>query len=28
MAAVYDEIFGLMIKRMVLDASKKLYIPD
>ena len=28
MADVYDEIFGLMIKRMVLDASKKLYIPD
>lgn len=28
MADVYDEIFGLMVKRMVLDASKKLYISD
>ena len=28
MADVYDEIFGIMIKRMVLDASKKFYVPD
>jgi hypothetical protein len=28
MADVYDEIFGIMIKRMVLDAAKKFYAPD
>ncbi len=28
MADVYDEIFGIMIKRMVLDATKKFYAPD
>jgi hypothetical protein len=28
MADVYAEIFGLMVTRMVLDASKKLYLPD